>query len=357
MESRRLLVVQTAFLGDVILTLPLIQVLKRTFPQAEIDVVVIPGVADILKGHPAISKVIAFDKRGRDKGIGGLLRTARELRRNDYSAGFVPHRSLRSALLVRLAGIPERIGFNTSAGRMFLTSIVRYDKNIHEHRRNLRLLSGYVNGSEIIELGKDPEYPTLHPSTGDREVVDRFLTEHTVDESQRLIAIAPGTVWNTKRWLQERFSELTKMLLADGYRVALVGSKADEDLCRGIANAAADQRVFSAAGELSVLQSAEMIRRCMVLVSNDSAPVHIAVAMRTPVVAIFGATVPAFGFAPYGENDSVVEVNDLPCRPCSIHGGDKCPIKTFDCMVRISAQEVYRRAQTTLERIRTKGGK
>ncbi|MDE3059308.1 MAG: glycosyltransferase family 9 protein, partial [Bacteroidota bacterium] len=122
----------------------------------------------------------------------------------------------------------------------------------------------------------------------------------------------------------------------------------DELLCSEIIKTTGDSHVRSAAGMFSILRSAELIRRCDVLISNDSAPMHLAVAMRTPVVAIFGATSPAFGFAPYGKRDVVVQRNDLDCRPCSIHGGGKCPIGTFDCMTGISAKRVCEEAEEVL---------
>ena len=124
-------------------------------------------------------------------------------------------------------------------------------------------------------------------------------------------------------------------------KIVLIGGREDEALCNRIAVESKAVEVYVTAGKFTLLQSAELLRRCKVLVSNDSAPMHLAVAMRTPVIALFGATVPSFGFAPYGEKDIVVQTEGLPCRPCSIHGGDKCPIGTFDCMVRISAEMVF----------------
>ncbi|MBM2841153.1 MAG: hypothetical protein HW412_1681, partial [Bacteroidetes bacterium] len=126
------------------------------------------------------------------------------------------------------------------------------------------------------------------------------------------------------------------------------GGKEDAALCEEIGNAISPVNVLNAAGELSLLQSAELIRQCILLVSNDSAPMHLAVGVRTPVVAIFGATVPRFGFAPRGKRDIVAEINDLLCRPCSIHGGDRCPIKTFVCMNDLSPQLVHAKVQTVL---------
>jgi heptosyltransferase II len=341
-ELKNILVVQTAFLGDVILTLPLVQVLKRNVPDASIDFVLIPRSAELLVGHPAIQNAIVFDKRGKDAGLGGLFRVASELRRNQYDVAFVPHRSLRSAALVALAGIPQRIGFHTSTGRIILNRLVRYESRVHEVQRNLNLLR-----SVGIEFdGK--EYPALYPSDTDKLAVDRYLQSRGDHKGDRLIGIAPGTIWNTKRWLPERFAELSRRLAASGWNVHLLGGAEDRALCEKIATSAGEG-VRVAAGEFALLQSAEFIRRCAVVICNDSAPMHLAVAMKTPAVAIFGATVPEFGFAPYGSSDIIAEVHGLSCRPCSIHGGDECPVATFDCMKKISVDTVYTMVAGVLE--------
>jgi heptosyltransferase-2 len=333
-DPSRVLVVQTAFLGDVVLTLPLVQELKLAFPTAQIDVLTTPRCASLLRGHPSISRTLVFDKRGVDRGLRGLLRIASELRRWHYDVAIVPHRSLRSAMLVWLARIGRRIGFDRSAGRIVFTDIVQYDPSRHEVDRNLSLLA---------PLGKATDkrrYPRLYADPQDQSTVDTIFSSRGIDNTTRLVAIAPGTVWNTKRWLPERFLELAQRLAADDYRVFLIGGAEDRELCQSIVARAGSERVHSYAGDLTILQSAELIRRSRVLICNDSAPMHLALAVGTPVVAIFGATVPAFGFAPYGPQDRVVEITGLSCRPCSIHGGNRCPIETFECMRNISSTMV-----------------
>jgi heptosyltransferase-2 len=164
-----------------------------------------------------------------------------------------------------------------------------------------------------------------------------------------LIAIAPGTAWNTKRWPREHFARLAQMLSDAGDRVVLIGGPEDAPLCREIAGAAGRAGVVDASGAFSVLGSAELIRRSALLVCNDSAPLHLAGAVGTPVLAIFGATTPAFGFGPIGPRDRVLETEGLACRPCSIHGGDRCPIGTFECMVRITPAMAFEAARSMAE--------
>lgn len=332
-QPNRILIFQTAFLGDVVLTLPLVQVLHRKFPAAEIDFLTTPRAAEILRNHPAIHAVIEYDKRGNQRGLHGIVSIARALRSTRYDVALVPHRSLRSAAVVALSGIPVRAGFDTSAGRFFLTDRVVYEKDFHEIERNLAFLN-------LFDLERpEKELPSIYPSNNDAGVIDKFLSDSKIDRNKKIVALAPGSVWNTKRWLPERFSELARKISDAGMAVVLVGGIEDEPLSREITMSIAN--VVVAAGKLSILQSAELLRRCKVLVTNDSAPLHMAVAVQTPVIAIFGATAPSFGFAPYGDRDVVVETKGLPCRPCTIHGGSRCPIGTFECMMKISADTVF----------------
>jgi heptosyltransferase-2 len=192
----------------------------------------------------------------------------------------------------------------------------------------------------LIDGNSHHELPSLYPGDEDIILVDRLLQDAGMDNTRRLISIAPGTIWNTKRWLKERFAEVARRLAVDGHSVILIGSDGDRMLCDEIKDLAKENHILNTAGRLTLLQSAEVIRRSTVIISNDSAPMHIGVAVRTPVVAIFGATVPSFGFFPYGDRDVVVETLGLTCRPCSIHGGHECPIRTFDCMKNISADRV-----------------
>jgi heptosyltransferase-2 len=347
-EPEKYLIVQTAFLGDVILTLPLVQLLRKNRPDAVIDIVVAPRAAGVLEGHPALSRLIVFDKNGADRGITGLLRLSRKVRSAHYDRTFIPHRSLRSALLAFFGGIPSRIGFHNSAGKILLTSRVRYRPEIHEISRNIELLSaGGITGitGAIGRRGGKPVSippPRLSPSGKVREAVDRFLgSPGRTREGRGLVCLAPGTLWKTKRWMGDRFASLAGRIAGEGYTVVLVGGPEDTALCAGIGTANPGTGLIDASGRLSVLESAELIGRAKLLVSNDSAPLHLACAMNTPVVAIFGATVPGFGFGPIGPRDVVVEAGGLDCRPCSIHGGAKCPIRTFDCMERISVEQVH----------------
>jgi heptosyltransferase-2 len=328
------LIVHTAFPGDIILTLPMAQRLRSAFPHTRVAMITIPQAADLLRNHPAIDDRILYDKKGSQRGMRSLLRLARDIHKRRFDVALIPHRSLRSALIGRLAGIPRRIGFASSAGKILLTDRVADDRAVHEISRNLSLLGPLGVAAEGMFL------PDLYPDDTDRAAVDAFLAGQPGLDVGRLVAVAPGSVWNTKRWIPEHFAGLIRRLVESGLVVVLVGGEGDRALCREIHATAGARGVLDASGAFSLLQSAEVIRRCRVCVSNDSAPMHLAVAMRTPVVALFGATVPEFGFGPTGPDDVVVQTSGLSCRPCSIHGGRVCPIQTFECMHRIAPERV-----------------
>jgi heptosyltransferase-2 len=335
----KFLIIQTSFIGDVILTLPLLQVLRRNFPNSKIDFILIPRTAELLKNHPDINDVIVFDKRGRDSGISGLMRLRKILSAENYDVALIPHRSFRSAFLALISGIGERIGFDKSSAKFLYTHIVEY-KNIHEIERNLSLL---------IPLGirvDRKELPNLYPSDDDINYVDSLLSSYGI---KNLIGISPGSIWATKRWLKEGFSDVASKFTGIGFDVALIGGVDDFMLCEEIKTIAGGKNVFNFCGKLSLLQSAELISRCKVLITNDSAPMHMAVAVGTPVVAIFGSTVPEFGFYPYGEKDIVVQVDNLYCRPCGIHGHGSCPEGHFKCMKLIKSEDVFKKAMSLIQ--------
>jgi heptosyltransferase II len=335
----RILLFHTAFIGDIILMLPLAQALRVRYSGGTITAVSVPQSAPVLRNHPAIDRVITFDKKGSERGLRGILTLARHLRALRFDMAFVPHRSWRSAVVVWLARIPRRIGFSTSSGRMLFTDVVPYGKTLHEIERNLSLLRplGTVN--------VDFQLPELHPRAEDGKVVDGLLRSYRLRwpsfNADNMVAIAPGSVWLTKRWPAESYTTLVQSLVAGGWGVVLIGGPEDQGLCRSIAEAAGKPgTILNTAGAFTLLQSAELLRRCSALVSNDSAPMHLGVAMRTPVVAVYGATIPDFGFAPLGKRDRVVEIEGLACRPCGIHGGNVCPIGTLECLRLISHERV-----------------
>ncbi|MBU0518052.1 lipopolysaccharide heptosyltransferase II [bacterium] len=326
--------IQTAFIGDVVLVIPLLKALHDLWPDALLDAMVRPPAESLLETLPFMRDVISYDKYGKDRGLRGFLRQARQLKRRSYDLSLLPHRSLRSGMLAWLAKIPRRIGFNRGGGKFFHTDKVDYPSDLHEIERNISLLQ---------PLGVKPEIaPPLVLSTGDDvKRVDEFVGGHT-----RLIALAPGSVWFSKRWPEDNYIELGKILIKDDWGILLIGGSVDSSLCQNIANAIGGN-TLNGAGQFTLRQSVEALRRCEALVTNDSAPTHLGLAANTRVFTIFGSTAPQFGFFPYGEKGKSLQI-DLYCRPCTNHGKRNCPEKHFRCLKDLTPGLVYQQLQQVL---------
>jgi heptosyltransferase-2 len=325
------LVIQTAFLGDVVLTTPLLEALAAR--HGPVDVVTTPAAAPLIETHPAVRRVIPYDKKGRDRGLGGLYRLARALRAERYECAYLPHRSLRTALAAWLARIPQRVGFEDGWPSLY-TEVRPRAQQGHEIDRLLALAGVEVHRAR----------PALHATVADRTATEGFLREHGIREP--FIALAPGSIWGSKRWpyyadLAQRLAERMGILVVGGPEDAGLAAEITETVAR------AGGRAVSGCGRLTLRQSAEAIRRAAVLVTNDSAPLHFAQAVDTPTVAIFGSTVPGFGFGPRGPRDQVVQVGGLACRPCSAHGPPSCPLGHHLCMKSLGVEDVLQAIEET----------
>jgi heptosyltransferase-2 len=325
------LVIQTSFIGDTVLTTPLIAELARRGP---VDVVTTLASAALLTNHPGVRSLISYDKRGRDRGVRGFLRLARRLRGFSYDSAYLAQGSMRSAALAVAAGVSRRVGFATSAGRHLYTTKVDYREDLHHAARLLRLAK-----PDAVPVPSEIR-PRLYPGIPERGAVDRLLALHdTIDDGRPVVALAPASVWATKRW--PYYAELAKAL-APRAHIVVLGSAEDRPLAAEVCAAAGDG-ALNAAGALTLLGSAELIRRCTVLVTNDSAPQHLASAVDTPTLAIFGPTVPAFGFGPLARKSGTAGLDALPCRPCDRHGPRRCPLGHWRCMRDLTPSDVAAR--------------
>jgi heptosyltransferase-2 len=322
--------VQTSYLGDVILTTPLLCELADRGP---VDVITTPAGGAILANHPAVRAVIPYDKRGDRRGLTGLWKTGRHLR-GRYHTAFLAQGSMRSATLAMLAGCRARVGFDTSAGRSLYTRCVQYRPDRH-HAERLWLLSASADSADPPTRARTP---SLYPGPLDIEAVDRLLTDAGYGGGP-LIAIAPGSAWATKRW--PYYAALARQLLGR-WQVAVVGGHDDEGRAAEILTAAGRARrgVIDATGRLSPLATAALLQRCVALVSNDSAPQHLASAVGTPTVTIYGPTVPEFGFGPLAPRHAIAGLSALDCRPCDRHGPRRCPLQHWRCMRDLHVQEI-----------------
>jgi heptosyltransferase-2 len=318
---------QTSFLGDVVLTTPLFTALRLRLAPRRLAVLVRPDARALVEGHPDVDDVLVDDKRGADRGVAGAIRLARRLRAERFDLAVVPHRSLRTAIVTALARIPRRIGFDASRGAFLFHERVARDPTRHDVERNLALMAPF---------GGAPDEPRLHVPVAP-DAAARAAALLAVGDAP-LVVIAPGSVWPTKRWTAEGFATVARRLAGAGANVVLIGGPADAPACDSVV-ALAGVPIVSLAGRTDLATMVAVIDRAAALVGNDSAPMHVACARDVPVVAVFCATTPRLGYGPWGRRTRVVDV-DLACRPCGRHGGRHCPRGTEDCMRLVSPDAV-----------------
>lgn len=322
----KFLILQTAFIGDVVLATPLIEKLKQFYPDSEIDFLLRKGNEGLLTGHPLLRKVLIFDKKnGKYKNLFSLTNT---IRKEKYDYVINLQRFAVSGILTALSGAKHTIGFDKNPlSFLFTESFPHYISAAgaeHEVSRNLSLITKLTDAS--------PVKPKLYPSESDfRKIVP----------VGPYICIAPASVWFTKQWPAEKWIELIEKLPED-LSIYLMGGKSDIDLCTHIKwniinhiprlRTAEEPTIHIVAGQLSFLESAALMQNARMNFVNDSAPLHFASAMNAPVAAMFCSTVPAFGFGPLSDKSFVFETTEkLDCRPCGLHGYKSCPKGHFKC--------------------------
>ena len=316
----KILLVQTSFLGDTILSTPLIAALKKLHPKAELWMMTTPLAADLVKRDPLLSGVIPFAKRGPEKGVKGLFRQAAKLREFNFSIAYSLHRSARTALLLRLSQIPQRISFKNAKLAFLYSSTRNRPQEKHDVLRNLALVSDRFTEDELPDK--------LRLFAPEKVELDQALqTELPPPGSYALIV--PGSAWETKRWSATGYHQVATHLKKKGLQVVLIGSDAEAEVCREVAG---NLEVINLAGRGSIESSLYLTKHAKIVVCNDSMALHMASACKIPTVAIFCATVPEFGFGPWQNRALIVEKKELNCRPCARHGSRSCPNKTRICM-------------------------
>ena len=335
----KILVVQTAFIGDAILTLPMIQKLKEILNDINIQVLCIPSTQEIFSASPYVDKVIAYDKKGRDKSLLSLIKLISKIRSEKYSRIYSPHRSFRTSLIVKFSGVKLTFGFNSSSLKGVYNYIIKYDSKKHEIQRNLDLI-GYSYDSESWKIK-----PELNFSGIKAIPLEKIFVNYK--SRSKYIVVAPGSVWKTKRYPAEFYLSIIKYLVGRKYFVLLLGGEKDIALCNSL-ESEFRENVKSVAGKFSLTESVLLLSNAEMLISNDSAPTHLGMCADIPVLTIYCSTVPDFGFYPYNAASSYISYNDLTCKPCGIHGHEKCPVGTFECAFKLEPEIVISKIEEML---------
>lgn len=340
-EPKKILVIQTAFLGDVVLTTPLLAALRARFPGAFIGVLITPNLRDLLDGHPGVDEVLVYDKRGADRGFGALMRLARRIGGKGYEVCLLPHRSIRSALLAFIAGIPVRVGFWQSPGFWLYTKRVSRDRSRHDSERTRSLMEPFGPVTDPPRL-----WLPLPPAA--RDWAREELNASGVGIDGFIVGICPGSVWATKRWTPEGFAAVIERLIRQfKAKVLILGAKNDRPVVSAILDACREKPV-DLIGRTTPMQLAGLLSFCRLVITNDNGAMHVAAAQAIPMIALFGSTTLDLGYGPLNPRAVVLE-KPLPCRPCGPHGHQRCPLDHFKCMRDILPEEVMESARTLLE--------
>lgn len=324
----KILIIQTAFIGDVILATPLVEKLRRFYPEAQLDFLLRKGNETLLDQHPHLRRVWVWDKK-QDK-YRGLWRLIRRLRREQYDWVINCQRFLASGLLTALSGARHTSGFKKNPLSILFTRRLPHvigtgEPPVHEVSRNLSLI-GHLTDDSF-------EMPRLYPSEADVSRARTLAGDHSY------VCLAPTSVWFTKQYPAHKWVELIRQL-PPGHTVFLLGAPGDSAACEAIAAASQHPQVVNLAGQLSFLESAALMRGASMNYVNDSAPLHLASAVNAPVAAVFCSTLPRFGFTPLSDRQVVVETRqNLSCRPCGLHGRRSCPEGHFACAETISREQ------------------
>ncbi len=326
MTPSRILVIQTAFLGDAILATSVLESLHEAFPATRLDFLVRQGHESLFDGHPFLYRVLVWNKqKDRYRNLWQLLR---DIRAQRYDQVITLQRFASTGFLTTFSGAKQRIGFdkNPFAFGFTTTKPHKLEAGTHEIERNFTLIEDKVG--EVVQP------PRLYPAEAHRQAVKKY-------QSGPYICLAPASIWFTKQYPAERWAALLAALPAT-YSVCLLGSPADVDLGEKLIGLSSRKAsVTNLCGQLSFLESAALMQGAAMNYVNDSAPMHIASAVNAPVCAVYCSTVPSFGFGPLSDRSFVVEAEEvLPCRPCGLHGHRACPEGHFRCSLDIKTEQL-----------------
>jgi ADP-heptose:LPS heptosyltransferase len=326
---QKFLIIQTAFIGDVVLATVLIEKLHNYFPDAQIDFLLRKGNEQLLAGHPFLHDILIWDKKQNKQK--NLFRILKRIRKNRYDKVINVQRFFATGLLTIFSGAPETIGFDKNPFSFLFTRKIKHqvggDRSVHETVRNLELIKDFTDDSNFK--------PKLYPSITDFSSVDNWV-------HSKFITLSPASVWFTKQFPASQWTSFIGNIPA-AYSIYLLGGPGDKALCESIRNSSKRDDVRVLAGTLSFLQSAALMTRASMNYVNDSAPMHFASAMNAPVTAVYCSTVPEFGFGPLSDIRHIVQIDHpLYCRPCGLHGYAVCPEGHFKCALEIKQEQLIK---------------
>jgi heptosyltransferase-2 len=332
--AQKILVIQTAFIGDVVLATALLESIHQENPEAAISILVRKGNEALFDAHPFIDHVLVWDKK--QNKYGNWLQLLFTIRKIQFDAVINVQRYAATGLWTVLSDAKIKIGFDKNPFAFLFTNKIPHQSvgnGLHETERNHALLT---------PLGLFPNAkPALYPSALDLKAVEGY-------QSAPYLCMAPASVWYTKQFPMHQWIQLLNSIPFEG-SIYLLGGPADTSLNDQIVQAVQKKNIINMAGRLSFLASAALQKGAVLNYVNDSAPMHFASAVNAPVAAIYCSTVPGFGYGPLSDRSFIIETEQaLPCRPCGLHGKKQCPLKHFNCAETIRLEQIYEPLQQVL---------
>jgi len=330
MANPRVLMIRLSSLGDVVLSTSAVEAFASTRPGERLDILTKPAFKEVFRGNPAVGEVLTWEA---DE---SPLAMAKKLRTRQYDYIIDLHDNLRTrALRFLVRGVKWSVYKKGSLRRRCAVALRAPGRLAETH-----VVERYAAAFAPLGVPVGITLPRLYPSREDEELASTLLGGE-LNELKTPVALAPGARWATKGWPKTKWVELIRTIAKEGRVLpVMVGGDSERELCAELLERGGVPGI-NAAGKCTILETAALLGRCEGLVTGDSAPLHIACAVGTPVVALFGPTVRGFGFYPLGEDDRVIEL-EIECRPCSLHGGDHCPKGHFNCMEGIAPDRVQR---------------
>lgn len=358
-SSPKILFIQTAFVGDLLLSIPTLRILREEHPGCQITLLCRKGLGEFMRMCGVADQVVEADKTSE----ASWQSVESKLKSEFWSLVYCPHQSTRSLLLVRRLRASKKIGYRSLLGKLVFDQAIERPMHLPEALRQIALVES-KRSAELMSfepLGNKNIYRRMPKANDQTSVITEKLksvpqwasmeVSSLKSSKQNLVVLAPGSVWATKKWTEEGFADVALYYAQSGSLVELVGAPDERDVCERVRllalakNSQLAERIVNTAGSNSLWQSAQRMAQAKLVITNDSGAMHMAACAGTPSVSVFGPTVLEQGYRPWQTNSRIVH-KILSCRPCGKHGARKCPIGTHECMKLIDSASVIKAANS-----------
>ena len=330
LNKKRILLIDLLYMGDLIFATPFFRQLRKNYPESEIDIIVNANFYDLIEDNPYFDKVIAYDKNW---SIKESYNFAKEINKENYDLGINIHGNWRTILLMYLISPAYNIGYGGDGKSLFLDKTIETTADLHMVEVYLQFLEkmGLKRfADDKIELKVDE----IAEKNMEKFLVEKY-NQKKMKKDKSLVALNTGGTWPTKRWPKKKYAKLADEIKNQGEQVIFIGGPSDKKRVKDIISMMENNRVINAAGKTSLKELAALVKICDLVISNDSGPAHVAAAVGTKTITIFGPS-DEKKYSPYGEIHEIIKT-EIDCRPCGEH---ECPLGHHNCMEKIEVEEV-----------------